>query len=82
MSCGSVSYGGVRIAPEDLPEGGQRNWIQAGSFTKQALKKHMTTEDFMTDVLKHPKKYALKTRRRAQFLKNIRKSPRKTSRRK
>uniref|UniRef100_A0A6C0EPM1 Uncharacterized protein n=1 Tax=viral metagenome TaxID=1070528 RepID=A0A6C0EPM1_9ZZZZ len=89
MSCGSISYGGVRIAPEDLPEGGQRNWIQAvvakmkeGSFTKQAVKKHMTTEEFMVEVLKHPKKYALKTRRRAQFLKNIRKSPRKTSRRK
>ena len=89
MKCGSVTYGGVQIAPEDLPEGGERKWIQAvvskmkeGSFTKQALRKHMTPEEFAVEVEKHPKKYALKTRRRAQFLKNIRKSPRKTSRRK
>jgi hypothetical protein len=33
-------------------------------------------------VRNHPKKYALKTRRRAQFLKNIKTSRRKTSRRK
>ena len=77
------------ISSEDLPEGGKRKWIQEvvskmkeGSFTKQALRKHMTPEEFATEVAKHPKKYALKTRRRAQFLKNIKKSPRKTSRRK
>ena len=77
------------ISSEDLPEGGKRKWIQdavskmkEGSFTKQANRKHMPTEEFAVEVTKHPKKYALKTRRRAQFLKNIRKSPRKTSRRK
>ena len=66
-----------------------KKWIQevvghmkTGAFTHQALKKHMTPEEFATEVKKHPKKYALKTRRRAQFLKNIRKAPRKTSRRK
>jgi hypothetical protein len=37
----------------------------------------MKTEKFVNEVLKHPKKYRLTTRRRAQFLKNIR---RKTSR--
>lgn len=77
------------LSPEDLPEGGKRNWIQdaisnmkEGSFTKQARRKHMTTKELVEDVIKHPKKFALKTRRRAQFLKNIQKSPRKTSRRK
>ena len=77
------------ISSDDIPEGGKRKWIQdvvvkmkEGSFTKQALRKHMTPEEFSVEVAKHPKKYALKTRRRAQFLKNIKKSPRKTSRRK
>ena len=77
------------IDSEDLPEGGRRKWIQEvvghmkeGAFTKQALKKHMTPERFAVEVTKHPKKYTLKTRRRAQFLKNIHKSSRKTSRRK
>lgn len=79
------------LDPEDLPDGGRRpkRWIQEvvghmkeGAFTKQALKKKMTPEKFAVEVSKHPKKYTLKTRRRAQFLKNIRKSPRKTSRRK
>ena len=61
-----------------------RKWIQEvvknmkkGSFTKQALKHHETPEEYAEDVLKHPKKHTLKTRRRAQFLMNIR---RKTSR--
>lgn len=59
-------------------------WIQdvikhmkEGAFTQQALRKHTTPEKLANEVLKHPKKYTLKTRRRAQFLKNIR---RKTSR--
>jgi hypothetical protein len=61
-------------------------WIQQalrtmkkGAFTKQSIGKHMTPEEFVVEVSKHPNKYALKTRRRAQFLKNVR---RKTSRRK
>lgn len=61
-----------------------RKWIQEvvknmkkGSFTKQALKQGETPEEYAEDVLKHPKKHTLKTRRRAQFLMNIR---RKTSR--
>jgi hypothetical protein len=53
--------------------------MKEGAFTKQALKKHMTPEEFADEVKKHPKHYALKTRRRAQFLRNIR---RKTLRRK
>lgn len=66
-----------------------KKWIQdvvghmkTGAFTKQARQHHMTLDAFATEVKTHPKKFQLKTRRRAQFLKNIRKSPRKTSRRK
>ena len=58
----------------------KKNWIRKavshmkeGSFTKQASAHHMTTKKFTKEVLKNPKRYALKTRRRAQFLRNIRK---------
>ena len=57
-----------------------KKWIQEvvghmkkGAFTQQALKHGETPEEYATDVLKHPKKHTLKTRRRAQFLINIRK---------
>jgi hypothetical protein len=73
---------------EDTPNGGrrQKKWIQdvvshmkQGAFTAQASRKHMTPEELADEVKKYPKKYTLKTRRRAQFLRNIR---RKTLRRK
>jgi hypothetical protein len=87
--CSKCKPSGGNISSEDLPDGGKRKWIQdvvakmkKGSFTKQAVRKHMNPEELAIDVAKHPKKYALKTRRRAQFFKNIQKSPRKTSRRK
>lgn len=55
-----------------------KKWIQEvvstmkkGAFTKAALRHGETPEEYATDVLKHPKKHTLKTRRRAQFLKNI-----------
>ena len=75
------------LADEDLPQGGRpRKWIQEvvghmkeGAFTKQAKQHHMSTEGFAKEVKKHPKKFTLKTRRRAQFFRNIR---RKTSRKK
>ncbi len=58
-----------------------KKWIQEvvghmkkGAFTKAALKHGETPEEYADDVLKHPKKHTLKTRRRAQFLKNIRKT--------
>lgn len=57
-----------------------KKWIQEvvghmkrGAFTQQALKHSETPEEYAKDVLKHPKKHTLKTRRRAQFLINIRK---------
>jgi hypothetical protein len=63
-----------------------RRWIKKvvehmkkGSFTRQALSHHMLPGKFASEVVKHPKKYTLKTRRRAQFLKNIQKSTRKNS---
>lgn len=82
--------GGAKLDPEDLPQGGRKKkWIQGvishmkkGSFTKQALRHHETPEEYAKDVLSHPKKHTLKTRRRAQFLKNIRKGTRKVSPRK
>lgn len=63
------------------PDGSNKS-IQSGSFTKQALQKHMTPKKFAVEAMKHPNKNALKTRRRAHFLKNIKMSSRKTSRRK
>jgi hypothetical protein len=66
-----------------------KKWIQEvvghmkkGAFTRQALKHGETPEEYAEDVLKHPKKHTLKTRRRAQFLMNIKRSKgaRRTSR--
>ncbi len=58
-----------------------KKWIQEvvghmkeGAFTQQALKHGETPVEYAQDVLKHPKKHTLKTRRRAQFLINIKKS--------
>ena len=69
-SCGDVNL-----------EGGRRRtkkWIQKvvkkmekGAFTKQGLHHGETPLEYAKDVLAHPKKHTLKTRRRAQFLKNI-----------
>lgn len=63
------------------PEGGRRRtkkWIQKvvknmekGAFTKQGLRHGETPLEYAKDVLAHPTKHTLKTRRRAQFLKNI-----------
>ena len=73
-----------RVSP--LPGlGGKRRrtkkWIQKvvakmdkGAFTKSALRHGETPLEYAKDVLKHPKKHSLKTRRRAQFLKNISKT--------
>lgn len=64
-----------------------KKWIQdvvshmkEGAFTKQARSHGETPMEYAQDVLKHPKKHTLKTRRRAQFLKNIAKGRKKTSR--
>jgi hypothetical protein len=58
-----------------------KKWIQKvvahmkkDAFTKDALRHGETPLQYASDVLKHPKKHTLKTRRRAQFLKNISKS--------
>ena len=55
-----------------------KKWIQEvvskmnkGSFTEASLRHGETPLEYAEDVLKHPKKHTLKTRRRAQFLKNI-----------
>jgi hypothetical protein len=54
--------------------------MDKGAFTKQSKRAHTTSIKFAKNVLKHPKKHTLKTRRRAQFLINI--SKRKTRGRK
>lgn len=68
------------VGVSKMPRKTAKKWIQEvvghmkkGAFTKQALKHHETPEEYAKDVLKHPKKHTLKTRRRAQFLLNIKK---------
>ena len=46
--------------------------MKKGEFTSQSARHHKTTKQFANEVLKHPSHYKMKTRRRAQFLKNIR----------
>jgi hypothetical protein len=46
--------------------------MKTGAFTKQAKKAGMETEEFADYVLKHPDFFTVTTRRRAQFLVNIR----------
>jgi hypothetical protein len=46
--------------------------MKVGAFTKEAKRHKMGVEQFADEVLSHPKKYKLTTRRRAQFLVNIR----------
>jgi hypothetical protein len=77
------------VHPLQIQNGGSRKWIQEavgdmdkGAFTKQARRARRTPAAYAMNVLAHPKKHTLKTRRRAQFLKNILKRSRKVSRRK
>ena len=46
--------------------------MKTGAFTKQAKRAGMETEEFADYVLEHPDLFTIKTRRRAQFLVNIR----------
>ena len=48
--------------------------FRSGAFSRQARARGMSTKQFMTEVLAHPNRYELTTRRRAQFLKNIQRS--------
>jgi hypothetical protein len=45
--------------------------FRAGAFTKKAEKAGMTTKAFMKHVLDNPESHNLRTRREAQFMKNI-----------
>lgn len=60
--------------------GGAKKWIQEavsepsfkeGAFTKQAIRQQETPMEYATEVLKNPEAHTLKTRRRAQFVKNV-----------
>jgi hypothetical protein len=57
-----------------------KNWIQSvvdspnfrkGAFTKKAKARGMNPEEFMKKVLSNPSQYDERTRRQAQFMKNI-----------
>ena len=64
----------------DYAKGGETDFIQQvvdspdfrkGAFTKKAKSRDLTTEEFMKKVLKNPDKYDERTRKQAQFMKNI-----------
>lgn len=47
--------------------------FKKGAFTAQAKEAGKTTKEMMKEVLAHPEEYSTRTRRRAQFMKNIQK---------
>jgi hypothetical protein len=66
----------------DMMKQGGELWIQdavgqmkkkgtIGAFTKQAKREGLTPIEFAKKVIKNPKGYTLKTRRRASFVKNV-----------
>ena len=64
----------------NFAKGGETNFIQQvvdspdfrkGAFTKKAKERGLTPEKFMRKVLKNPDKYDERTRKQAQFMKNI-----------
>jgi hypothetical protein len=70
------------MGTDDMMNQGGELWIQdavsqmnkkgtIGAFTKQAKREGLTPIEFAKKVLKNPKGYALKTRRRANFVKNV-----------
>ena len=72
-SAGNKTYG-------SFEKGGKTNWIQEvvdspdfrkGAFTKKAKERGLTPEKFMSKVLNNPNKYDERTRKQAQFMKNI-----------
>jgi len=75
----NVAIEGGKIKYADKEMGKQKNWIQGvvanmekGAFTKQSRRKGMTPEEYANEVLAHPEEHTLKTRRRSQFVKNVR----------
>jgi hypothetical protein len=70
------------LGMNDMMKQGGELWIQdaitqmqkkgtIGAFTKQAKREGLTPIDFAKKVLNNPKGYALKTRRRANFVRNV-----------
>jgi hypothetical protein len=70
------------LSMNDMMKQGGELWIQdavsqmqkkgtIGSFTKQAKREGLTPIEFAKKVLKNPKGYTLKTRRRANFVRNV-----------
>lgn len=84
QGCSGPTLGGAE-EPTGLPlSAGRRRtkkWIQKvvtkmnkGAFTRQALRHHELPLEYMSDVLKHPDQHRIKTRRRANLLKNLAKA--------
>ena len=69
-----------RKISKSYAKGGETDWIQEvvdspdfrkGAFTKKAKERDLTPEEFMRKVLKNPDKYDERTRKQAQFMKNM-----------
>lgn len=71
----------IEKEPAMVMKNGGQLWIQnavekmkqkgtIGTFTKQAKREGLSTTEFAKKVMKNPKKYTLKTKRRAIFFKN------------
>mgnify|MGYP003112324687 CR=1 FL=1 len=79
------SYGkwgkrGMEDRDISMKKGGKADWIddvvdspnfRKGAFTKKAKRRGLTPEEFMRKVLANPNRYDERTRRQAQFMKNI-----------
>jgi hypothetical protein len=70
------------LGTNDMMKQGGELWIQdavsqmkkkgtIGAFTKQAKREGLTPIEFAKKVLKNPKGYTIKTRRRANFVRNV-----------
>ena len=79
------SYGkwgkrGMEDRDISMKKGGKADWVQEvvdspdfrkGAFTKKAKQRGLSTEAFMERVLANPSRYDERTRRQAQFMKNM-----------
>ena len=72
VNAAKVQMGGRRTRRSKKWIQGVMGKMKRGSFTREALRHHKTPEQYVDDVLAHPKRHTQKTLRRARLLKNIR----------
>jgi len=60
-----------KIEEEKAKKGGRHTRKSIQGVVKKMKKRSMTPSKYALDVLKHPKRHTLRTRRRALFLRNI-----------